>query len=1190
MLLGPRAASTASMHKRFSLRATRLRHHAVMPEQRGQRSGFRLIHSNALDVLAAVLAERLRAPPSDGDWLRPETVLVPQYSMRRWLQQFLAERTGICANVRFLTPGEFVDMALDANLGAAAPADRLRPEALRWHLLRELRVRPPTDYARFVANTDSAGERKAWSLACALSETFEKYQAWRRDLLLRWEAGAEPKDAQAQLWRSIARGRAHRARRIGDYLRHYGAESVATPRQLPPRLFVFACQNVSPDVLQVIASQARAGEQDFFLHTPSRAYWGDLARWARTYVPAEIDPLVGNDEGLSGDLFSFDHDSLDRRNPLLAAWGQAERDFIAALGGGEAVGARYEAQAFVEPPRATLLGRLQADVLDNRGPLIENADRAWPRARVDRSDASLQFHACHTRLREVQVLHDQLRALMEAPGNDDAPRLDPRDIAVLAPDIDAYAPHIEAVFGGALGTPREIPYTIADTSPLAGEPLADAFLRLLDLPLRPLRLTEFLDLLAVPAIARRFDLDDGARTSLQTWLETAGARWGLDGADRTRAGAADVEPRRQRGEDAYTLQFALDRLLLGYAADAEEDIAGVAPWPELEGQSTRALDGCLRFVALLHETASALTGPHAPGEWAMRLDHLLDAAFGAEPDDAGDRRTLERLRQAVAAFADGASDADFNAPVEHALLRDQLLADLHAADARAPFLSGGVCFGRMVPMRLIPFRVICLLGLDDGAFPARETRDPLNRIQQALDTPQRRIGDPSRRDADRYLFLQLFNSAGRVLYLSWVGFDARDGSVREPSMLVSELLDVAARYHAGDADAIKHDLVVRHALQPFSPAAFGAAHVDESEGDARRFSFDARWRGAISENALTQESFVETPVFAVALPPREQVSAESDADEVVTLEQLRRSLSRPQATYLREGLGLRLPEDTPPLAEHEPLGMPDALQRHALRQNIFEQWLETGSAPDPQQLHANLLARAQLAPGADGLATLAMVIAEVRPFAEAALSAGFQGEGDPVSFTQTVFDFGSATPRVRFSGGLWGRYPQGFLRVALNPGGLHGGHVLRHRLDALVAATLHEPVPVFELSVGGKGESPRIERIPMPEPEDVMRALQSLLALRRRLLRAPLPFLPKSSYVFYQAGDEDTGLRAARAQWLGNDFGLPGEADAATRLALRGCDPFLDGNIEMRGRFADASRAIFAALIEGDSTGVEALP
>ncbi|WP_242111662.1 exodeoxyribonuclease V subunit gamma [Luteimonas aquatica] len=1146
-----------------------------MPESRGHSGGFRLIHSNALDVLAAVLAERLRASPADGDWLRPETVLVPQYSMRRWLQQFLAEHSGICANVRFLTPGEFVDAALDANLGRVAPAERLRPEALRWHLLRELRARPPAEYARLVADG-----RKAWSLACALAETFEKYQAWRRDLLLRWEAGADADDAQAQLWRRIARGRAHRARRIGEYLQRYAGEGAAVPRLLPPRLFVFACQNVSPDVLQLIASQARAGEQDFFLHTPSRAYWGDLARWSHAYLPSDdLDAHRLDAHGAEADA--------DRHNPLLAAWGQAERDFIAALGGGETVRARYEAQAFVEPSHATLLGRMQADVLDNRAPLLENADARWPRTHVARGDASLQFHACHTRLREVQVLHDQLRALLEAPAEEGMPRLDPRDIAVLAPDIDAYAPHIEAVFGGALGTARELPYTIADTSPLAGEPLAEAFLRLLDLPLRPLRLADLLDLLAVPAIARRFDLDDGARASLQVWLEAAGARWALDGADRARAGAAD--------EAAYTLQFALERLLLGYAADEQEEIAGVAPWPALEGQSTQALDGCLRLVALLREAAAALTGPHSPREWAARLDRLLDGVFGADdapPEAAGDRRSLDRLRQAVAAFAAGAEEAEFAAPVAHALLRDRLLADLGAADARAPFLSGGVCFGRMVPMRLIPFRVICLLGLDDGdgasggTFPARETRDPLNRIQQALETPQRRVGDPSRRDADRYLFLQLFNSAARVFYLSWVGFDARDGSAREPSTLVDELLETAARYHAGPADAVRRELVVRHALQPFSPAAFGAAHVDEREGDRRRFSFDARWRIAAVEDEAVEGASTRTPVFADGVLPRASLQ---EARDEIDLEQLRRALARPQAAYLREGLGLRLAEDVPPLLEHEPLGLPDALQQHALRQGIFEHWLHAGAAPDPASLHAALVARARLAPGADGLATLALLIEAVRPFAEAALAAGFSGAGETARFAQPQWALG-ADGAARLRGSLAGRHPQGFLRAALNPGGLHGAHVLRHRLDALAAACLPEPAQVFELAIAGKGEGPRVAPLPMPEPKQAARTLRALLALRARMLRAPLPFLPKSGYAFYGARDEAAGLNAARAQWLGNGFGIPGEADAATQLALRGRDPFADADAQALQAFVGISRALFGALIDGDSAGVEALP
>src|SRR5688572_22748128 len=279
---------------------------------------FRLYHSNALDVLAGLLARQVAQLPADGDWLRPDIVLVPQFSMRRWLQQQLAEHSGICANLRFLTPGEFVDLALDANLGPAPPGDRLAPDSLRWRLLRELETAPPAAVSRYAAGADP---RHNWSLAQSLAQSFEKYQAWRRDLLQRWEAGADPDDWQAQLWRRVARGRAHRARRVDDYLRRFGAQGRA-PQGLPPRLFVFACQNMSPDVLQLIASQARAGEQHFYLHTPARGFWGDLPRWAADYVPAQDDRFLG-----------------DAPNPLLAAWGQAGRDFIAVLGSGEAVAA-----------------------------------------------------------------------------------------------------------------------------------------------------------------------------------------------------------------------------------------------------------------------------------------------------------------------------------------------------------------------------------------------------------------------------------------------------------------------------------------------------------------------------------------------------------------------------------------------------------------------------------------------------------------------------------------------------------------------------------------------------------------------------------------------------------------------------------------------------------------------------------
>lgn len=1097
-------------------------------------SDFRLYHSNALDVLAGLLAEQVAALPADGDWLRPDVVLVPQHSMRRWLQQTLAEHSGICANLIFLTPGEFVDLALDANLDAAADTDRLTVDTLRWHLLRELQAAPPAELRGFAADADPL---KRWSLANALARTYERYQTWRRPWLLNWERTPDA-DWQAELWRRIARGRRHRARRIDDYLRR-----VETPRGLPPRLFVFACQNLAPDVLQVIARQARVGEQHFYLHTPARAFWGDLDRWA-AYAPAQDDDFLGGEAGIAP-------------NPLLAAWGQAGRDFIAGLVSGETVAPAFEIAPHAEPDAGALLGRMQQDVLHNRFPLAGKTDAAWPRSGVRTGDASLQFHACHTRLREVQVLHDQLRALLEAPGTPERPALRARDIAVLAPDVDAYAPHIEAVFGGALGSDREIPYTLADTSPLAASSLAAAFLRLLELPLRPLTANDAIDLLAVPAVAARFGIDQDDRDQLQTQLEEAGARWGLDAADRVRHGAP--------ADAAYSLEFALDRLLLGHASGDEADIGDVAPWPDLEGRATDALDGLLRFVALLRDAAARLSEPHPPAAWARELDRLLDAAF--EPEREGsDAAALRRLREGIAEFAEGARLAGYAAPVEHAVVLGQVRDLLARGDARAPFLSGGVCFGLMVPMRLIPFQVVCLLGMDEAAFPARDARDPLDRIVRDLESRERRVGDPSRRDADRYLFLQLFASAGRTLYLSWCGIDPRDGSEREPSATVSELLDAATRYHDGDREAVRRALVVRHALQPFSPAAFGAPLVDEREGDPRRFSYDARWHDAASG----RPGAAPARVFAPAAIEREAGTSES-----LSIDRLRRAISRPHDVFLQETLGLRLPEEEAPLAEHEPFGAPAPLPRYEMRERIFGAWMRIGRRPEAAALHARLLARALVAPGADGRASVDAVLNQVEPFALCALAAGFGAASE----TRAVE---AAAGSRLLQGTLRGLQNGGALRIALRPEGRHGGHALRHGIDRWLAS-LHG-MPLYEIAAANENATPALRtHAPLPR-EQATANLAALVELRESALRSPLPFLPKPGYAYFAALNEkgpETALQEARKAWMGGG-GAFAEAGATTRLALRGRDPFFDDDIGQCERFVALSTALFSAL-DGDA-------
>lgn len=1112
----------------------------------GPSSDFRLYHSNALDVLAGLLAAELRQPVPGQPLLAPDIVLIPQVAMRRWLQATLAAEHGIAANLEFLTPGEFVQRALDANVPGAA--DDLGADALRWQLyaaltdaavLREPALQP---LRRYLGSDDAL---KPWSLAGELASVFEKYQAWRRDWLLGWEAGQAPRDPQAALWRRIAGGRAHRARRIDDYLARFGQEgggNATLPAGLPPRLFAFAMLNVSPDVLRVIATQARVGVLHFYMPTPTRSYWGDLQTVGQRLRAQESDPFG----------------TVESDNPLLQAWGAAGRDFIGVLGSYEVVHPSGEIAAYADPEqrdddrpdRDSLLQRLQRDLLHRRPP----PSTPW-RAAVDVHDPSLQIHACPTRLREVQVLHDQLRGLLEDARYD--PPLQPREIAVLAPDIDPYAPHIEAVFGGLAGSADFIPYALADTSPLASEPLAEVFLHLLALPISRFGLNEILDLLACAPIASAAGLDAPALERLHGWLSAAGARWGIDADHRQRHQA----PR----DDAYTWTFALDRLLLGHASGDEGDIAGVAPWPELEGSALAALDALIRLLRVLARNERVLGEAMTPAQWRERLLGLLEAILPQAPQALADQRALERLRNGIDDFAQAAHRAGFDKPVPPEVVRSHFATQLAEADTRAPLLTGGVSFGRMVPMRLLPFRAICVLGMNDGDYPRRDPAAGLNQLTAELGTSRRRYGDRSLREDDRYLLLQLFTAASEVFYLSYLGADPRDGSAREPSVLVSELIDIAARYHS-QAQAAAEALVVRHPLQPFAAAAFGAGDEGNDEHvEPRRYSYRSEWRPAAaapaSRNALAR--WVVDP-----LPSGEAL-------ESLSLSELSSFLRDPADAFLRHRLALRLPEAGEAADDCEPLAAPGrGLRRWQLQQALFEACVH-GSIDDAQ-LHRELRARALLPSGPLGERQLKALRAQVQPYADAFASWRGDQEAQPESFELDL-------DGVRLYGRIEQSYANGLARFRFDK--LHGPSQIAHGLDWLVMSALGRASTLFQFyeTGGGPGPVPRAS----VQADAARDALHALLRLRTQGLREPLPFGPRAGWLLYDgesrlaAGEKPranskTPWERAHDQWQA-ERGFSEGGTGSARLALRGRDPFHDPELEEE--FRAIARIVFDAVL-----------
>lgn len=1142
---------------------------------------FHLIYGNRLDRLAAHLGARL-ATPALADTLaeaslEPDVVLIPQPALRHWLQQALAERYGVAANLDLCTPSEFVWRLLRAarpELPDASPWDR---ERLRWQIYALLADTPatlPPPVRRHLqrAATDDSGDASQratgdamarYALADALAAAYDRYQAYRPGWLRDWERNvpASRDDWQAQLWRSLRqrlKGSPHRAALLDEWLTRHDREAAGfagiAPPGLPPRVAAFGTIHVSPDVLHMLAVVGQWIELDFYLPMPSAEYWGDVESLRER---VRRDGIASLSTALA---------DAERDNPLLTAWGAGGREIVAQLFSYDVVLPQRETELFVAPGRDTLLHRLQQDVLARAAPTA---------SAFDAGDVSLQLHACHSKLREVEVLHDQLRALLDDPRFD--PPLQPRDIAVLAPDIADYLPLARAVFGGlAPDDPRYIPFALADRPQAQSHPLVAMLLDVLALADAPLTASGFRDLLATPAVAHALQLDAAQRTRIDGWFAAAGIRWGDDEHARERAGAG-----RWR---EYSFDFGIDRLLSGYAAgdDAEASVAGaelIAPYSQLEGADAETLDHALAFYRRLRELAAWMRESHVASEWRARLAGWLQASLAPVPQDDAEAQARRLLLETLDDFASEAA----NAGALPALLVRRALRDaLTLPSPHRPWLSGGVTFAGMVPLRTVPFRAICLLGLDADAYPRREPADDINRLVDAIQGRAPRYpGDRSVRDDDRFLFLQLLCAAGDVFYLSYGGSDARDGSVREPSPVIAELLDAVERMHG---EPVRERLCVQHPLQPFSPRAFGAG--DDGGVEPRRFSYRKEWAMPAAASVQVNEPPFVTAPLAMDAP---ELIEPPDRNALQTF------FANPAKAWLQDRLGLRLTTRDETLDDREPQGR-DALRRYAV--------IAALTADDPQQgddqphdertdddVVRRMRARAELPPGRDGDA----LIEDTRPLAR-----GLLAEARAVLTASTPREVAEATAPVAFRFDDVHRDADGRpLRLILEAGKLEGKRRLRAGIDHLLLASVHGAAARTVLVGEGEAKSGKkksgdaaddappiaIQTFAGIDRETALARLNVLLALLRRGQSEPLPFAPKAGWAYVekfhtkQPPDHAAAWTAAQQAFTPGFGDYRGEsADAWLALAFRPQGLF-DAVDSARARdFGDVARAIFDAL------------
>ncbi len=1032
--------------------------------------------SERADPLVAALGAILANPLADP--FASEVIAVPTRGMERWLTQQLSHTLGarsghgdgVSAAIEFPFPERLVGSALATASGLEPDEDPWLPERLVWPLIAvtesaldeqwlaplAVHLRPP------------AGERR-FSRLQQLARLFTRYATYRPQMLVDWLAGSD-RGAEASPWQpELLRRLAARieapnpALRLGPACERLRDEPGLVA--LPERLSVFGLTRLPASQLQVLRALAVARDVYLMALYPSNELW---------------------QTGIA-------------RNRLLASWGR-ESTAMGLLLAGEA-GVHH---ALPEQSGLSLLTRLQDDIRANRpapGAPLQAASDA--RHELDRVDQSIRVHSCHGRARQVEVMREAILHRLE-----DDPSLEPREIIVMCPNVEEFAPLIEAAFEGG-----EIPVRIADRSLRQTNPVLSVIGRMLEFPSGRLTASQVLDLADSDPVRQRFSLRDDDLAQLREWVAEAQIHWGLSASARDQYKLTDV--------DAGTWAAGLKRLMLAVALDPDQGLyEGAVPTAEVDSGAITLAGRTAELAGRLQAAVNSLRGPQTVAQWAQALSDAADALTATAPDDAWQRRELDRLLDDVVAGADLAAESGEGPLLSLSEIRALIGDRLMGRPTRANFRTGQLTFCTLSPMRSVPHRVVCLLGLDDGVFPRLGRR---NGDDVLLSNPEPTDRDP--RSEDRQLLLDALLAAKDAVIISYSGNDERTNAPRPPAVPVGELLDMidaSARSSEPPGPGHEHvrarDLVlIKHPLQSFDPRNFSSGE-DSLTRTGGPWSFDqVALEGAI---ALTDDRAPEPLFLPAPLPPL--------SSPTLALEDLVRFAERPVRAFLRQRLGLSLVRIDDEVTDALPVEL-DPLQKWSVGQRMLEALL---SGVSGREACLAEVSRGTLPPGKMALD----VVNEVFPRAErlASAASAFAGKGMSRSVeTNLTLDDGT-----RITGTVPGVRDNALLSVSysrLNP---------RHRIAAwvrLLALTAAHPEIAFEAITVARGRGRTavdIARIPALGGDRATRAaqarasLQALVELRNEGMREPLPLPPNSAFAYVQAqlGDSDP-REAALSEW-----------------------------------------------------------
>ena len=943
-----------------------------------------------------------------------DTVIVQNAGMQHWLNMSLAEQRGISMNMRYALPSQYLwnlirNLASDEDVPEQSPYSR---EVLAWRIdtllasnevINDTTYQVASDYWRVNhagneqsetcrENHSEAEQLKRYQLACQLADLYEQYLIFRPEWIHAWHQGefvaydqADECDTgiqssaiwQGKLWHLLVSEQPYDPHELValaiSNLSNIDLTDKTNPRSklLPQRLSFFGINAMAPLWLEFINALSEKIDVHFFHLNPCYAYWGDVVtekRAIEAWIKGQDFTVDADDNESLTAMENLADINRQVGNPLLANLGQQGREFMALLyqystvnidvfesavediNGKESDSAQNLETSFEEKTTGNILARVQQDILSlsDARHIEEKVEKEAEEKGEEKSpliDDSIIITSAHSALREVQGLHDWLLHQF----NDDK-SLTPKDVLVMCPQVEQYAPYVNAVFTrGWQDIADEVPplpCSIADRVSKDAEPLVAAFAELLKLPDSRFQVSSLIALLRLPAMQNRFGLNLEAIEKITHWLEAASVHWGLDkahkqqilaqsrtaGDDKTHSANANTA-NVSSVSDSFTWQQGLTRLMRGFAfGDHSVIYQDQMLLPNIEGSDSELLGKLMLIIEQLQLSAISMSKARSATQWQQFLFDLLQQLFEDENDNG-----LSIVRTATESLVEYCQHAGYDSDISLPVIRDYLNAHFSQPDPGRQFMVGQVTFCSMLPMRSIPFKIIAVLGLNDGEFPRQ--RQPLS--FDLMSTTPAQLGDRSRRGDDRYLFLEAIISARRALYLSFQGRNIKNNKERQPSLVLKELMEYLARGYGWRLLGLNEGL--NESTDEESGEAL-AEHIRQLPMQAfseqnylgRYASFDANWLNLKRANTAQETD------ATLNLPEDNELTDSavvgSAAVDNASASDIIRFYQHPARYYGQRSLYLYLEQHNTLINDIEPF-VPDRLDSYLLRQDLLNYYL-----------------------------------------------------------------------------------------------------------------------------------------------------------------------------------------------------------------------------------------------------------